>query len=214
MRSAPKGVVVLAIFVAATVNGYAADQSFETLTPSLDASIRAPFPDATNPSLTNGNSGQIDSKNLLETTTPAFPTVQWTGNTSIRFKTEPEEPVVRLPGFNVDAQGYSNLEYRLDQIDRSISREQLLSVPGKLDLMLNGGKILPRWIVFGEETAGKRARDAYFRMQILEMQRTVGLGLLSATPEEKKRLKADQKLLHELSANNLDEEFTNHPWRR
>jgi hypothetical protein len=214
-RPKQKGfIVTLAILVAATLNGYAADQSFDALTPALTGSIRTPFLSETNSSLPAGNRGQVDSKNLLETTTPAFPSVQLTGTPALRFKVKPEDSVVRLPGFNVNAQKYSDLEKRLDQIDRSIDREQLLSIPDKLDLMLNSDKILPRWIVFGEETAEKRARDAYKRVQILEMQRTVGLGLLYTTPETRKRLKADQKFLTELSAPAFDEVFTSHPWTR
>jgi len=214
MGTACKRIAVLTIFVAVTVDGYAADQSFEALAPSLNASIRVPFPDQTNPSPPTGNSEHVGSKNLLGTATPSFPDIPLTGNTSLGFKIKPEEPVVRLHGFNVNAQRYSSLEKRLDQIDKSISREQVLSVPDKLDLLLNSGKILPRLILFGDETAEKRAHDAYFRIQVLEMQRNVGLGLLSATPETRKRLKADQKFLTELSAPRFDEEFTGHPWSR
>jgi hypothetical protein len=207
-------IVVLAVMVSITVGGYAADQSFDALKPSLTGSIRTPFPDATNSGLPAGKNGQVDLKNLMETTAPAFRNVQWTGSTALRFKIKPDEPIVRLPEFDVKAQGYSNLERQLDQIDKSISREQVLSVPDKLDLVLNSGKILPRLISFGDETAEKRARDAYGRMQILGMQRNVGLGLLYATPEARNRLKADQKFLKELSAPRFDEEFIDHPWSR
>ncbi|HEV8073788.1 MAG TPA: hypothetical protein VGP21_06615, partial [Opitutaceae bacterium] len=148
-------IVALTIFVAVTVDEYAADQSFEALAPSLNSSIRAPFPDQANSSPPAGNSAQVDRKNPMGTATPSFLDIQLKGNTSLGFKSKPEEPVVRLPEFNVTAQGYSNLEHQLNQIDKSIAHEQSLSVPDKLDLMLNGGKILPRWIVFGEETAGK-----------------------------------------------------------
>lgn len=215
VRPKPKDfIAALTIFVAATVNGYAADQSFDALTPALTGSIRTPYPSETNSSLPAGNNGQVDGRNLLETTTPVFPSVQLTGTPALRFKVKPEEPVVRLPGFNVDAQKYSDLEKHLDQIDRSIDREQLLSVPGRLDMVLNSKRIISPMIKFGEETAEKRARDAYKRVRILEMQRTVGLGLLYTTPETRKRLKADQKFLTELSTPPFDEVFTSHPWIR
>jgi len=176
--------------------------------------IRSQFPYEKSSSLPAGENGQPDSKNPFMTATPGSTNAQSPGTASLRFKIEAEEPVVRLPGFNVNAQKYFDLEKRLDQIDRSIDREQLLSVPGRLDLFLNSKRILPPMIKFGEETAEKRARDAHQRVQILEMQRTVGLGLLDTTPEARKRLKADQKFLHELSAPRFDEEFTSHPWIR
>jgi hypothetical protein len=207
-------VVALTIFVAATMDGYATDQTLGAPATSMNAGSPARLSNGTNSSPPAGESSHNDSKNLVPPATPAITDVQWTGNKSLVFKTEPEEPVVLLPEFNVKAQGYSGLEQRLDQIDRGIDREQTLSVPDKLDLLLNSGKILPRLISLGEETAEKRARDAYNRMQILEMQRSIGLGLLYATPAVRKQLKADQELLKELSAPRFDEEFTGHPWTR
>jgi hypothetical protein len=206
--------VALTVFVAVAVDGRAADQSLGAPAASMTEIIRTQFPYEKNSTPPAGESGQVGRKNLAEVAAPASTNAQSPGTASLRFKMEAEQPVVRMPGFNVNAQKYSDWEKRLDQIDRSIDREQLLTVPGKLDLMLNGDRILPPMIKFGEETAEKRARDASKRVQILEMQRSVGLGLLYATPEARKRLKADQKLLQELSAPRFDEEFTIHPWTR
>jgi hypothetical protein len=213
-RRAREIITGLAVFLAVTMEGNAADQSLVAPAGNMSAVLRAQFPYETKSSQPPGGSGQVDRKNFLEATTPAFPAIQARGTPSLHFEFPAKYPIIRLPEFDVNAQKYSNLEKRLDRIDRGIDREQLLSVPDKLDMVFNSGKILPRLISFGTDTAEKRAHDAYFRMQVMEMRRTVGLGLLSATPEARERLKADQKFLQELSGARLDEEFTSHPWIR
>ncbi len=193
-------IATLVVFVGVTLDCCAADQSFAAPATSMAASIRAQFPYGTNASPPAGGSGKINGQT---TAIPTFPNVQSTGATLLRLKIEAEDPMVRLPGFNVKAQRYSNLEYQLDQIDKSISREQSLSVPTNLDMILNGDR-LPHWLSFGDETAEKRANDAYQRMQVLEMRRIIEIRLPSATPEERKRLKDERALLMDFSGPKYD----------
>jgi hypothetical protein len=200
------GIVALMLFVAVAMDCWGADQSFEAASTSMTESIRAQFPYGTNSSLSAGKGGQVDGKNLPTTAPQTSPGIQSTGATLLRLKIESEDPLVRLPGFNVNAQRYSGLEYRLDQIDKSISREQSLSVPTNLDMKLNNDGILPSWISIGtdRETAEKRANDAYQRMQVLEMQRIIEVKLPFATPEERKRLKDERALLLDFSGPKYD----------
>ncbi|HTB80199.1 MAG TPA: hypothetical protein VK717_04855 [Opitutaceae bacterium] len=185
---APKrngAVAVLAISAAVAAVCPAADQPAQAPAADTSALIRAQFPYGTNTSLPV-------VKNSARTAAP------------LHVQTERQEAMVQLPEFKVNAQRYSDLEIRLNQIDRSIRAEQLQSVPSKLDTALNNDRASKFSLgfsafSFGHETSEKRANDATRRMQALEMRRIIEIRLPSATPEEKKQLEEDRQLLEELS---------------
>lgn len=185
---APKrngAVAALAIFAAVAAICSAADQPAPAPAADTSALIRAQFP-------YGANTTPPVVKNSAKTAAP------------LHTQTERQEAIVHLPEFKVSGQRYSDLQIRLNEIDRSIRAEQLQSIPSKLDTILNNdraSKFSMGFVVFnlGHESAEKRANDAAHRMQALEMRRIIEVRLPFAIPEEKKQLEADRQLLEELS---------------
>jgi hypothetical protein len=185
---APKrngAVAALAIFAAAVADCSAADQPAQAPAADTSALIRAQFP-------YGANTSPPVVKNSAKAATP------------LRGQPARPEAMIHLPEFRVSGQRYSDLQIRLNQIDRSIRVEQLQSVPSKLDTILNNDRASKLGLgfaifSFGHETSEKRANDASHRMQALEMRRIIEVRLPFATPEEKKQLEADRQLLEELS---------------
>lgn len=185
---APKqngAVAALMVFAMATAAAFAADQPAPAPAADTSALIRAQFP-------YGANTNPPVAKNSAKTAAPLHP------------QTERQEAMVHLPEFRVSGQRYSDLQIRLNEIDRSIRAEQLQSVPSKLDTILNNDRISKFSMGFavfnlGHESAEKRAHDAARRMQALEMRRIIEVRLPFATPEEKRQLEEDRQLLEELS---------------
>lgn len=184
---APKrhgAVAALAIFAALAAVCHAAGQPAQAPAADTSALIRAQFP-------YGANTSPPAEKNSVKAAAP------------LHAQPARQEAMVHLPEFRVSGQRYSDLQIRLNQIDRSIRAEQLQSAPSKLDTLLNNDRtsLHAGFVVFGfgHETSEKRANDAARRMQALEMRRIIEVRLPFATPEEKKRLEEDRQLLEELS---------------
>jgi hypothetical protein len=196
-------IAALVIFATAT---YCCAANQPAQAPSTDASalIRAQFPYGTNTTQPAGESSNAGDKNSLKAPNPIAPAGQTPGPAPFQAQTERQEPMVRLPEFKVSAQRYSDLQNRLDQIDRDIRAQQLQSVPSKLDTILNNDRTSKIGLgfvsfSFGHDTAESRANEAARRMQALEMRRIIEVRLPFASPEEKKQLEQDRRILEELS---------------
>jgi len=204
------GLAAAALFAALLATGATAAQT--SATPSvISAVIRSDFPYQSEPSPPAKDNRAVKAPAFQKPETLPAPALQWKDSAPPAAK----GPVVPLPEFPVTAEKFLPLGNRLDQIDSSIRREESRATPSRLDLILSGDKgseFLRKFLVsFGDETAEKRAHDASQRIEVLEMQRLVELELPFAAPAEKKRLKADQAALKELSAHKLDQDLFGDP---
>ena len=204
----------LAVFAAAAAAGAAADQT-SAPPESVSAVIHADFPyemKAGSLAMEGPNAGVQSFQKTGPLSTPAL---AWKDLSPPAAKTGTPQPVVSLPRFTVTAQKLPPLWNRLDQIDESIVHEESFTVPNRADLFLNSDRasnFLQKFLVsFGRETAQKRARDASKRIEVLEMQRIVEIGLHSSSSADRQRLQDDRAALKELGAQKLDQSSFSDP---